>query len=441
MKYIQNVEMNYGVETSNYNPDQQGYTRIQDIEGQNYMLDAEGKEVKRWFGVGGGSWGKGIVPIGGNKSPAKLPKTVHLGYYDPVERQAYTAEFELPQERMYELMQLKTMENTSPTKPIPRFDHIMIGIAPKGYIVVWMDGYPSGDHVELGQYWAKPIAFDLDAYNMTHSLEIWPNVEELYWKDNLAPETIAKLKQGWKPDYQHYEQIRTLYPWRLELKAPWVLTEYEIWYAAGGHEFIFPWRMKEEEPPKLRGIPETLAFYFNDPKGQRYELRMRFYNKLRVSGERDVSEVWNALRQFFPERTHRDNDKAVREEDMASLELEIDEPMDNIYVHLVKGDQRIRIPVYEETLKELKPHEYFDNPIKPVTPEEIRALQYGPQSKVNLKVKIGDYCPETGYWSCAYLSSAEGLFMRAGDRMPGQSAVARGDIPADTLWTLIKPVG
>ena len=66
-------------------------------------------------------------------------------------------------------------------------------------------------------------------------------------------------------------------------------------------------------------------------------------------------------------------------------------------------------------------------------------LEFGPQSKINLKVKIGDYCPQTGYWNCEYLSSKDGLFMRAGDRMPGQSAVARGDISADTLWTLIKP--
>ena len=63
-------------------------------------------------------------------------------------------------------------------------------------------------------------------------------------------------------------------------------------------------------------------------------------------------------------------------------------------------------------------------------------VPYNPEQP--LQVKIGDYCPETGYWSCDYLSSAEGLFMRAGDRMPGQSAVTRGDIPADTLWTLIK---
>ena len=441
MKHIQTVEINYGVIGSNYNIDNKGHVDVEDIEGQNYMLDAEGKEVKRWFGTGGGSWGKGNIPIGGSKSPARLPKTVHLGYYDTVEQQAYTAEFELPQERIYELMQLKTMEDSSPTKPIPRFDHIMIGIAPKGYIMVWLYGYPYGDHIEIGQYWAKPIPFDLNAYNNTHSLEIWPNVEQIYWKDNFAPETIARLKQGWKPDYQHYEQIRTLYPWRLELKAPWVLTEYTALYAAGGQEVIFPWRMKEEAPPKLRGVPETLIFYFNDPKGQRYELRMDFYNKNRVSDEADVGEVWNALRQVFPDRTYKDNDKPVREEDMARMELEIDEPMDNIYVHLVKGNQRIRIPVYEETLKVLNPYEYVENPTKSRTPEEIRALQYGPQSKINLKVKIGEVCPQTGYWSCEYLSSKEGLFMRAGDRMPGQSAVARGDVSADTLWTLVKPEG
>ena len=114
MKHIQAVEINYGVIGSNYNIDNKGHVDVEDIEGQNYMLDAEGKEVKRWFGTGGGSWGKGNIPIGGSKSPARLPKTVHLGYYDTVEQQAYTAEFELPQERIYELMQLKTITSPEP---------------------------------------------------------------------------------------------------------------------------------------------------------------------------------------------------------------------------------------------------------------------------------------------------------------------------------------
>ena len=111
MSYIQNVELNYGVQGTSYNIDNQGRVQIEEIEGQNYMLDAQGKVVKLWFGLPSGAWGVGAsTPIGGSPSPARLAKTVHLGYYDTVEQQAYTAEFELPQERIYELLQLKTMD-------------------------------------------------------------------------------------------------------------------------------------------------------------------------------------------------------------------------------------------------------------------------------------------------------------------------------------------
>ena len=461
MSYIQNVELNYGVQGTSYNIDNyKGVVRIEEIEGQNYMLDAQGKVVKLWFGLPSGGWGIGAsTPIGGSPSPARLAKTVHLGYYDTVEQQAYTAEFDLPQERIYELLQLKTVDyGATPAEVIPRFHSIKIGIAPKGYIIVWVTGTPQGDQVEIGQYWAKPIPFDIAAYNYNNgkyrSFEIreGADAERAYWKPmcgekasdycGFAPETIAKLKSGWKPDYSFYEQARTLYPWRIDLKGKWQLTDYEIWYLAGGHESIFSWRMKDEQAPKLRGVPMRLVIYFNDDKGQRYKVWMEFFHQDRVRGEEDLSVVWDALKTLSPNRTYQDNNKPVTEADMARMELEIDDAMDNLTVHLVKGNQRIKIPVYDDTLtSDLVPNDYYTPDMfnKPRTPEELHLLQFGPQSSVPCGTcKVNEVCPRTGMWYCEGVSPEAGIYMRKGDIMPGQSYSK--ETQAQIEWHLIKPM-
>ena len=118
--------------------------------------------------------------------------------------------------------------------------------------------------------------------------------------------------------------------------------------------------------------------------------------------------------------------------------------MSDITAFLIKGTQKEEIQLYRDDngskLKTLQPHAYWED--KPTPSLEIidRYLK-GPQSSLRTKTRIGEICPQTGYWSCENLSSKDGLFMRAGDRMPGQSAVARGDVSADTLWTLVKPEG
>ena len=53
------------------------------------------------------------------------------------------------------------------------------------------------------------------------------------------------------------------------------------------------------------------------------------------------------------------------------------------------------------------------------------------------QVKVGDPCPQTGFWACEQLSGDQGIFLRKGDLMPGQSF--KQEEQANMQWRLVKP--
>jgi hypothetical protein len=318
---------------------------------------------------------------------------------------------------------------------------------------VWLDG--SEDQIELGQYWIKPKpGFSVKAYNRGDegykSIKMYEDpVNALVIKDH-TPEIIAKLKAGWKPTYHAWEARRVQYPWRLELKAPIKLTDYQLVYEDHQKDMIDPYRMKEDALPRLRPVPSSFSIYFNDAKGQRYNASVKLYDSYRGIYQPDLAVVWDVFKKMFPERKLSDNDKPVSEAEMARLELEIDEPMDNIYVHLVKGDKRYRVPVHNEKLFELKPYRYFVDD-EPATVEEMMALENGPEwvlenakNKTNRErlsqythmVKAGEICPMEGEW-IAHNWERKKMHVKTGEVLAGPTTTEMGDV----FWYRLRKDG
>lgn len=54
------------------------------------------------------------------------------------------------------------------------------------------------------------------------------------------------------------------------------------------------------------------------------------------------------------------------------------------------------------------------------------------------QLKVGDPCPQTGFWKCEQLGGEQGLFLRKGDPMPGQSFNEKEQ--ATMQWRLVKPM-
>jgi hypothetical protein len=316
--------------------------------------------------------------------------------------------------------------------------------------MVWLSG--EENQIELGQFWIKANPnFSMEEYNKTAAIQ-GDEDKEFAWKSfKFMPETIAKLREGWTPGYEFWYNRRSKYPWRLALKAPFTLTDYALWYDNQEKETIYPYRMKAEAAPKLRGVPVAMIIYFNDAKGQRYKIGMQFYDEYISFADPDISAVWDIFKKLFPGRTPLNNADPVSEADMASLEMEIDEPMDNIYVYLVKGDKRYRLPVHNESLVKLKPYTYLPNS-DPATPQDIDALENGPDwviknvktkalserpSQYTHMVKAGEICPMEGEWIANHLNNKK-MYVKAGEVMPGPlEAPNRSDV----FWYRLRKDG
>ena len=420
-------------------------------EADNYLKDAQGQLLRRWFGYSNDLWGGG-TPMGGVEEDNRLPKYLGVKYYEVVENKFYKlTDAVLPQQRIYDLFRQKKVEDFS-GKVKPKYNQIKISILPKGLVWVFVDGL--ADVREVGLYQAKELfgmtVAQFNQFEGINGQKLGISLTEQDWGRNeqiayYRPELITKLQSGWAPNSEYYlNTARIRYPYQFSLSGNGRLTEFRATYGNFERSTVLPFSI-EEEQKRLKAVPSSMKLYFNDKAGIRHAIRVNLYEKNTFWGEPDLSAIQKTFAKFFPNRKADDwlniSDQPLHDDEYATLEFHVNDDLSDITAFLIKGSQKEEIQLYRDDngskLKTLQPHAYWEE--KPTPSLEIidRYLK-GPQSSLRTKVRIGEVCPETGYWSCDYLSSADGLFMRAGDRMPGQSAVARGDIPADTLWTLIK---
>ena len=412
-------------------------------EADNYFKDAQGNLLRRWYG-----YGRGGTPMGGSEDEGRLPKYFGVKYYEVVENKFYKlTDAVLPQQRIYDLFREKTVEDFS-GKVISRYDQIQVSLLPQGVVWIFADGL--GNRRELGLYQTKEMSdMTVERFNLSEGMYGRPLSTPLESRDEdlsfYTPYLLEPLKSSWMPSANYYvNTARIRYPYRFDMSGNGVLTEFAVWYGNMERSAVLPYLVNEEQK-RLKVVPQDMTVYFNDKAGVRHSIHFNFYEQNTFWGEPDLSAIQKTFAKFFPNRKADDwlniSDQPLHDDEYATLEFHVNDDLSDITAFLIKGSQKEEIQLYRDDngskLKTLQPHAYWEE--KPTPSLEIidRYLK-GPQSSLRTKVRIGEVCPETGYWSCDYLSSADGLFMRAGDRMPGQSAVARGDIPADTLWTLIK---
>ena len=381
---------------------------------------------------------------GGDTAPSRL----HLHYFDHQSQRSYLLDVALPQERIYTLFQERFFNRfATPDK----FVRLVLHTGPQGNITLWADGFDR--RIEVAHFVAQvqepsqEIILETAARDWGDSLaghspegqrEILNGIRHEFSLDSsrLEPATVKKLRSGWQPSPDWYLAARIAYPWRVSASANVRLApEYRVHYLNAERRMVFAPEAKVLQD-QAQPLPEKLYLYVQDKHNQQQEVQIQFYTQLRNGAETDTSEIRQVFKQLYPNRAASDSAASLSADVFANMYMEFTDDLQELRIFIVKGEQRIELHKFAYTLKESTPFQYRNQSPQALGTGGWGKVPYNPAQP--LQVKIGDYCPETGYWSCDYLSSADGLFMRAGDRMPGQSAVARGDIPADTLWTLIK---
>lgn len=359
---------------------------IRTLWSDNWMKDAEGQIVAKFYSGFGAAWGAGSVGMGGLSDRAShLPKTLRLKYYDYLEDRFYQLDAELPLHRIHDLfIQAPQIidKDVSYGKVRPRYDDVRIGIAPDGHVMLWAAGL--GNQVELAQYRATVLPdMTRRSYNASLPGGTFTLAEDRWiGLGRMSAETHERVKAGWRPDAMWYmRHIRVKFPWRHVMTGNVSrVTELESYQGNAEAETVGQWEMASyTQIHRMRGIPETAKFWFHDREGKRHHLWLQFSLRERAVSEMDLSEVRAAFDELFPQRMLEDNDYFPGEADMAQVEVHVNEDFSRITAALVKGDVRLPLPVGKTQHFELEPFTHWPGTKSERLSPELRQLfQYGP---------------------------------------------------------------
>ena len=130
----------------------------------------------------------------------------------------------------------------------------------------------------------------------------------------------------------------------------------------------------------------------------------------------------------------RNNPEFTRERLMESMD---DEYMGYHYTSQENG-QTFRYIIYTSKENYNPAEKEFPTKHSKIVVINESQAQMGMQGIEKRSSRVGQPCPATGMWHCAGVSPVEGIYLRKGDPMPGQSYSKE---PQETMeWRLIKPL-
>ncbi len=198
-----------------------------------------------------------------------IPNRFKITYLSFAENKFYTGDFKLPADTIKALFE-EGFRNPV-TKAKATYEHIIVGLAPGGCIVVWMMG--EGYQVEIGRYQAVETEVDWKLFN--------PNGEqnrEVYVKDILSrrPHTLKIMEEN-RIDYEIWDTYRIRYNWKPRIILPerYVLDYCFLYMYNAERERLFD-SLLIENKFKKRAVPERISFQWYDKNGTRFGSENRF---------------------------------------------------------------------------------------------------------------------------------------------------------------------
>ncbi|MDV2439344.1 DUF2931 family protein [Acinetobacter gerneri] len=266
-------EANYGV----YIGYPKGY--ISEFNNAHSAMKDENGEVIARFGGRNGT--EGQLGYGVQNSPQTvmpIPAKMEVMWFSGTENQFWSGEFELPKNELVhalkdeKILDLFTTRSGSREK---KYDQIVVNVAPKGKVYVYLRGIPAK---LLATYQAKPIKYDW----LKHVDETWAikgnEIEsqdeyvELMKKDYIN--IFDKVNQYYKEDF--FTPVR----WKLRIKGDKKILAFAVKTVNGEYTQVFDDPTEQE----IKSIPTEIAFDVEEKgKVSRYNFELHhsyeFYKK------------------------------------------------------------------------------------------------------------------------------------------------------------------
>jgi hypothetical protein len=223
------------------------------------------------WGTQNTGWGNQGGTMSVSTEQMEIPHTLEFTWLSLVEKKFYTGKWQLDKEKITALFEEGFMNYY--THKRATYDTFIIGLAPKGRVVLWASA--AGITKEVGVFQAHDTIITKEkAYeNARYMLEkdYAENIVNDPIYKTFKPEILEKIAKYGRPDPSVYDLYRERYNWKSIILLPegGVLDETNTSFFNGEIEIL---RGNEllNDTFSLRTVPNGLAFFYNNKTNSRY---------------------------------------------------------------------------------------------------------------------------------------------------------------------------
>ncbi|SFZ92547.1 Protein of unknown function [Chryseobacterium limigenitum] len=238
-----------------------------------------------------------------------IPHKLEFTWYSLVERKFYTGKWDLDKEKINDLFKKGFIDQDNNKKTT--YTNFIVGLAPKGKVVLWING--PGNQTEVGAFQAhdtiitKEKAYDNAKYMLKEGFADRMLDDPSY--ETFKPEIRAKIKEQGYPNPDIYEIYRKKFNWKPSVIVPeggeWI--DFGFNNYNGEQENLFAESLHNDTYQK-RAVPKFCGFYWRDKSKNRYAVWIDSF---------DEKEIFDLFQKFGNEenidlviKVNPDNTKA-----------------------------------------------------------------------------------------------------------------------------------
>jgi hypothetical protein len=223
------------------------------------------------WGTQNTGWGKEGGTMNVTTERMNAPHKLEFTWYSLVEKKFYTGKWDLDKEKIKKLLDEGFLDQD--TKKKTTYHSFVVGLAPKGRVVLWMKG--PGNQKEIAAFQAhdtvitKEKAYDNAQYMLKEGFADRMLKDPSY--KTFKPEVREKIEKEGYPDADIYNVYRERYNWKPSVILPEGATWIDFGFTSynGEQENLFDQSLKDNTY-KSRAIPKFCGFYWKDKNNNRY---------------------------------------------------------------------------------------------------------------------------------------------------------------------------
>ncbi len=242
------------------------------------------------WGTQNTGWGNEGGTMSVDTETMDLPHQLEFTWYSLVEKKFFTGKWDLDQKKIKNLFDEGFVDQD--TRKRTTYNSFVVGLAPKGRVVLWIKG--AGNQKEVGVFQAhdtiitKEKAYENAQYMFNDGFADRMLNDPEY--KTFKPEIREKIKEEGYPEPDVYDVYREKFNW----KPVVILPEGSVWIDFGFNNYngeqenLFA-KTLDDNTYKNRAVPKFCGFYWRDKNKNRYAVWVDSFD------EKEIFELFQKL--------------------------------------------------------------------------------------------------------------------------------------------------